>query len=393
MPRDLLLHQLTRQGQYLLVMLSEGRPVYVLEEGEEVGVGADGEPVLAGSTPKLVSTFARVELPEWFGPEGRAFADRWNRLRRTPKFHNSLDARHAGLRSLQAAYESLVKQVIEKATAIVEERGVSSEELLALSNAQEEVRAADPRGARNHYKNRLLTREQQRALSGEGPRFRVLEDPLDFEARERRSERRLRAMEEDPGEEKLETVSGEGVSGEGVPLVERILNRATAAARNSKVHGPEHWRRVAVVGLELLREVPDADPFSVLRFALFHDSQRYTDSTDPGHGRRGGAMARELLEEDGVSADRVDLIVDACAKHTAGQVSADPTIGVCWDSDRLNLWRVGSRPSPVLLSTEAARSLERIEWARELQGEPCPSWAEIFEGYDDLRGEVVGRTS
>lgn len=193
-------------------------------------------------------------------------------------------------------------------------------------------------------------------------------------------------MGEEPEEEQAEAVSGEGV-----PLAEKVLDRSTVAARRSRIHGPEHWKRVAVAGLELCKEAPDADPFAVLRFALFHDSQRYTDSTDPGHGRRGGAMARELLEEDGVSADRVDLIVDACAKHTAGQVSVDPTVGVCWDADRLNLWRVGSRPSPVLLSTEAARSLERIEWARELQGEPCPSWAEIFESYDDFDRE--GRLS
>jgi uncharacterized protein len=169
-----------------------------------------------------------------------------------------------------------------------------------------------------------------------------------------------------------------------VPLVEGALARATVAARNSKVHGPEHWKRVAAAGLELCRETPGADPAVVLRLALFHDSQRYTDEQDPGHGRRGAAMARDVLEGDGaLSGDQVDRVAEACALHAAGRVSAAPTTGVCWDADRLNLWRVGSRPSPVLLSTAAARTPGRIEWARGLQEEPC-SWAEIFRAYEDF---------
>lgn len=33
----------------------------------------------------------------------------------------------------------------------------------------------------------------------------------------------------------------------------------------------------------------------------------------------------------------------------------NPTIGVCWDADRLDLTRVGMTPKPKLLSTQAAR--------------------------------------
>jgi uncharacterized protein len=62
----------------------------------------------------------------------------------------------------------------------------------------------------------------------------------------------------------------------------------------------------------------------------------------------------------------------ACEEHTNGNVSSHPTIGVCWDSVRLNLWRVGIRPDPRWLSTEAARSEERIGWVRDLQWEHCP---------------------
>jgi uncharacterized protein len=55
----------------------------------------------------------------------------------------------------------------------------------------------------------------------------------------------------------------------------------------------------------------------------------------------------------------------ACQEHTNGGVRLDPTVGVCWDSVRLNLWRVGIKPDPRWLSTEAARSEECNVWARD----------------------------
>jgi uncharacterized protein len=35
----------------------------------------------------------------------------------------------------------------------------------------------------------------------------------------------------------------------------------------------------------------------------------------------------------------------------------------CWDADRLDLGRVGKRPSPRFLGTEYARRKDTIEWA------------------------------
>jgi hypothetical protein len=46
-------------------------------------------------------------------------------------------------------------------------------------------------------------------------------------------------------------------------------------------------------------------------------------------------------------------------------VSADGTIGTCWDADRLDLPRVGIWPSAALLSTDAAGELlKRMQIAR-----------------------------
>src|SRR3954451_3257114 len=62
----------------------------------------------------------------------------------------------------------------------------------------------------------------------------------------------------------------------------------------SYVHGEQHWRAVAEVGLRLLPENRKADPMVVFLFALFHDSMRENEHDAPGHGRRGADLAEEL---------------------------------------------------------------------------------------------------
>ncbi len=76
-----------------------------------------------------------------------------------------------------------------------------------------------------------------------------------------------------------------------------------------------------------------------------------------------GAGVLELVPE------RLRLLCRACSGHANGHTSADPTVGVCWDADRLNLWRVGVAPSRRLLSTAAARSAEIYEWSRGVHAE------------------------
>ncbi len=162
-------------------------------------------------------------------------------------------------------------------------------------------------------------------------------------------------------------------------LVDAVLERSTG--KDSSVHGESHWQRVAAAGLALLPETPEADPALVFLFALFHDSMRLNDNHDPLHGPRGAALAGELR---GGAFDlddaKMDLLAFACEEHTNGGVGSDPTVGVCWDADRLNLWRVGIRPDPRLLSTQAAMSEERIAWARELQREHV-AWEDLYRGF------------
>ncbi len=162
-------------------------------------------------------------------------------------------------------------------------------------------------------------------------------------------------------------------------LVADVLERS--AGKDSSLNGEGHWRRVAAAGLALPPETPEADPAVVFLFALFHDSMRFNDGHDPLHGPRGAALARELRGEAFDLEDaKMDLLRCACEEHTNGGVVRDRTVGVCWDADRLNLWRVGIRPDPRWLSTEAARSGERIAWARGLQREQL-AWEDLYRGF------------
>jgi len=132
------------------------------------------------------------------------------------------------------------------------------------------------------------------------------------------------------------------------------------------IHGWAHWLRVRQLGLRLA-ESSGADPRVVELFALFHDARRHNDGLDPGHGARGAALVESLpLADLGLDAGKRALLAFACTHHTAGFTEADVTVGTCWDADRLDLWRIGTRPDPSLLCTDAAREPEVIRWARQL---------------------------
>ena len=108
---------------------------------------------------------------------------------------------------------------------------------------------------------------------------------------------------------------------------------------------------------------------------------RLNDDYDPLHGPRGAALARELRGEAFDLEDaEMELLRFACGEHANGGLDPEPTVGVCWDADRLNLWRVGRRPDPRLLSTRAARGEERILWARHLQGEHF-AWEDPYRDF------------
>lgn len=132
------------------------------------------------------------------------------------------------------------------------------------------------------------------------------------------------------------------------------------------IHGIAHWLRVRRIG-RLLAEESGADRKVVEAFALVHDVGRWEDGRDPDHGRRSAVIGRRLNDEYlGLDARQLALFEKACAFHTAGDLSADPTIGTCWDADRLDLSRLEIHPDRRFLSTRVARRRQTIDWAWRL---------------------------
>jgi uncharacterized protein len=223
-------------------------------------------------------------------------------------------------------------------------------------------------------RNRL--RDLYRLDDGSGQR-----DALRVSADQLRADLRFRYRDEASGWAHL--------PGANASIVERVsagsgrvdLQRFLAAVNeeptdgSSPMHGCEHRRQVAAFAVTLARETNGADPLVALLFGLLHDARRRSDGHDPEHGYRAASFARSLNGDAFQLTDaQMRRLIFALELHAEGLLSAEPTIGCCWDADRLGLWRVHRRPAPSLLSTEAAR--ERTGWARE-QG--IPTWCELTE--------------
>ncbi len=127
--------------------------------------------------------------------------------------------------------------------------------------------------------------------------------------------------------------------------------------RNSLIHGPDHWARVERNGIFIGEQV-GADITVIRLFALFHDCKRKNDGIDPGHGKRGAENAKSLRNKlFEISDDQFNNFYNACRLHTRQIHTNDVTMGVCWDSDRLDLGRIGMRPSAKFMNTSVAKNL------------------------------------
>lgn len=168
-----------------------------------------------------------------------------------------------------------------------------------------------------------------------------------------------------------------------IPDIDRLVGAVhdRSELHSSYIHGDQHWRAVGEVGLRLLGSERKADPTVVLLFALFHDSMRQNEDDDPGHGERGAELAAELHGRYfRLEPERHGLLLEACAGHTEMRFSDNPTVGVCLDSDRLNLWRVGKTPDAKYLSTDTALDDDLQHWSRSLHGH-ARAWDELLQAY------------
>jgi uncharacterized protein len=167
------------------------------------------------------------------------------------------------------------------------------------------------------------------------------------------------------------------------PLLQKIA--AQYRLDPMATHGVAHWGRVLENGLTLAEQT-GADRRVVYLFAIFHDACRRNESIDPRHGKRGADFAKQLLSETHVvTPNQLDLLVEACTRHTDGRTRANITVQTCWDADRLDLARAGIYPSARRLCTKPAKDAAMIEWASERAlGGVVPDfveteWMPIFE--------------
>jgi uncharacterized protein len=123
------------------------------------------------------------------------------------------------------------------------------------------------------------------------------------------------------------------------------------------IHGPSHWQRVETFGLNIAQS-SGADLTVVRLFALLHDSCRQNDGEDLDHGPRAAEMLDKIVPTIFTfDRDRFELLKQAIRLHTSGLTTEDPTIGTCWDADRLDIVRVGLTPSAQYMSTTAGKDI------------------------------------
>lgn len=148
-------------------------------------------------------------------------------------------------------------------------------------------------------------------------------------------------------------------------ILQSIL--ATYALPPRGTHGVTYWARVLENEL-CIAEATGVNIQVVTLFALFHDSRQQNEHTDHGHGLRGAEFAHGLRGSlIHLSDTEFDLLYEACRLHTSGLTEGDATLQACWDADRLDLLRVGIRPAPHKLCTNAARKL--LPWANKRANE------------------------
>ena len=145
------------------------------------------------------------------------------------------------------------------------------------------------------------------------------------------------------------------------PILNAILEVYTLPLGGD--HGVAHWARVLENGLRLAEET-GANVQVVSLFAILHDSRRINEMTDPDHGPRAAEFAAELRGSVYDLDNReFRLLHKACHGHAHERTHPNVTIQTCWDSDRLDLGRVGIMPHPSRLCTEVAKRPEMIKWA------------------------------
>ena len=136
-------------------------------------------------------------------------------------------------------------------------------------------------------------------------------------------------------------------------------------------HGLNHWRRVGMISEYLAKET-EADKDILTLFSVLHDSCREGEFIDIDHGLRAAEYVDNLFKRGllSINQDQLEKLKHACKYHNSHEAKSDDiTIQICWDSDRLDLVRIGEEPNHEYLYTSLAKQKEAISFARLLISE------------------------
>ncbi len=125
--------------------------------------------------------------------------------------------------------------------------------------------------------------------------------------------------------------------------------------KQSYIHGTPHWSRVFYYGHHL-SELNAHDVEVAAYFSIFHDSKRFNEHDDPDHGLRAAEFFREFDKVIKLKPEQKEIIYEACKVHNYQKQHDSIEVGLCLDSDRLDLWRVNIIPDNDYLHTNQAKS-------------------------------------
>ena len=127
-------------------------------------------------------------------------------------------------------------------------------------------------------------------------------------------------------------------------------------------HGIFHWQRV-YKNTQILANYYAVKSKVFELFALFHDSKRKNEYNDLFHGIRASKFVKNLIEKKEIILDEDDTnrLLYAIANHTISDkknpLFNDLIVQICFDSDRLDLGRVGIKPKEKYMMTDFAKKL------------------------------------
>jgi len=127
--------------------------------------------------------------------------------------------------------------------------------------------------------------------------------------------------------------------------------------KHNSIHGIKHWEYVERVGL-LLADQTKTNKTVIQLFAYLHDCQRLNDDYDPDHGLRAAEYVDVLYKQGKlqINTGELETLKFTCRYHNDRTIkSADKTVQICWDSDRIDLTRIGVDPKTIVLETDEAK--------------------------------------